>query len=70
MKYLKTILFTFILIIILSLITTILYYFNITSTSANNVLRIISFIIIFNINKDILILYLVGAFLYLLIIII
>ena len=47
MKYLKTILFTFILIIILSLITTILYYFNITSTSANNVLRIISIIIIF-----------------------
>lgn len=47
MKYLKTIAYEFILILIFTLIYTILYYFNITSTSFNNALKIISFILIF-----------------------
>ena len=47
MKYLKTIGFEFILLIILTLITTILYYFNLTSSEANTILKIISFIIVF-----------------------
>lgn len=47
MKYLKTIAFMFSIILILNLITTVLYYFNITSESVNNILEIISFIITF-----------------------
>lgn len=47
MKYLKTIGFEFILLIIFTLIYTILYYFNITSSNVNNILKILSFIIIF-----------------------
>ena len=47
MKYLKTMAYEFILILIFTLIYTILYYFNITSTSFNSVLKIISFILIF-----------------------
>ncbi len=47
MKYLKTIGFEFILLIIFTLIYTILYYFNITGANLNNILKIISFIIIF-----------------------
>ena len=47
MKYLKTTVYEFILILIFTLIYTILYYFNITSTSFNNALKIISFILIF-----------------------
>lgn len=47
MKYLKTIIFMFSSIIIFNLITTILYYFNITSESVNNILKIIFFIITF-----------------------
>lgn len=47
MKYLKTMAYEFILILIFTLIYTILYYFNITSNSLNNALKIISFILIF-----------------------
>lgn len=47
MKYLKTMLFMFASIIILNLITTILYYFNITNEVVNNILKIISFVITF-----------------------
>lgn len=47
MKYLKTILYVFIFIIALNLITTILYYFNITNSFVNNLLEIISFVITF-----------------------
>ncbi len=47
MKYLKTIGFEFILLIILTLITTILYYFNLISSGTNNILKIITFIIVF-----------------------
>ena len=47
MKYLKTTVYEFILILIFTLIYTILYYFNITSNSFNNALKIISFILIF-----------------------
>lgn len=47
MKYIKTIGYEFTLIFIFTLIYTILYYFNITSTSFNNILKIISFVIIF-----------------------
>ena len=47
MKYLKAFIFELILLISFSLITTILYYFNITSNSINNILNILIFIIIF-----------------------
>ncbi|MBP3635183.1 MAG: TIGR04086 family membrane protein [Bacilli bacterium] len=47
MKYLKTIIFEFIILITLTLITTILYYFDLTSSNANNIFKIISFVIIF-----------------------
>ena len=47
MKYLKTIVLFFSALIILNLISTILYYFNITSTSFNNILKVIIFIITF-----------------------
>ena len=47
MKYLKTIIFESILILSMLIITTILYYFNITSNNINNVLNIIVFILIF-----------------------
>ncbi len=47
MKYLKTIAFEFIILLILTLISTILYYFNIIGNSTNDTLKIINFIIIF-----------------------
>ena len=47
MKYLKTFIFEFIILISLTLITTILYYFNITNNNINNVFKIIIFIITF-----------------------
>ena len=47
MKYIKTIILFFSLLIILNLISTILYYFNITSSSFNNILKIIIYIITF-----------------------
>ncbi len=47
MKYLKTIGYEITLIILFTLIYSILYYFNITSSSVNNVIKIISFIFIF-----------------------
>lgn len=47
LKYLKTIAFEFIILLILTLISTILYYFDITGTTSNNTIKIISFIIIF-----------------------
>lgn len=47
MKYLKTIAFEFIVLLILTLISTTLYYFDIIGTTANNTIKIISFIIIF-----------------------
>ena len=47
MKYLKTFIFETILFISLTLIITILYYFNIINTNTNNILKIIIFIITF-----------------------
>ena len=47
MKYLKTIGFEFVLILIFTLIYTILYYFNIVSSSFNSTLKLTSFILIF-----------------------
>ena len=47
MKYLKTIIFEFILLICLTLLLTILYYFNIISSNINNIFKIVSFIVTF-----------------------
>lgn len=47
MKYLKTIMVFFSLLFITTIINTIFYYFNITSSSANNIIKIIIFIIVF-----------------------
>lgn len=47
MKYIKTIGYEFILILIFTIIYTILYYFNITNSNINNILKIISFILVF-----------------------
>ena len=47
MKYLKTIVFEFILLIISTLIITILYYFNIINNNVNNIFKIIIFILTF-----------------------
>lgn len=47
LKYLRTIAFEFIVLIILTLFSTILYYFNIIGNDANNTIKIISFIITF-----------------------
>ena len=47
MKYLKTIVFEFIILISFMIITTTLYYFNITNNKINNLLNIFVFIIIF-----------------------
>ena len=47
MKYLKTIIYEVILLISLTLISTILYYFNITSNNINKIVNIIIFIITF-----------------------
>ena len=47
MKYLKTILFEFIIFISLTLLNSILYYFNITSSNINTIFKIIIFIITF-----------------------
>lgn len=47
MKYLKTLLFEFILLIITTLIITILYYFNIISSNTNSIFKIIIFLITF-----------------------
>ena len=50
MKYLKTILFELIILISLTLVSTILYYFNIINSSFNNIFKIITFIITFLIS--------------------
>lgn len=47
MKYLKSIIFFFCFLLISNVIITILYYFNITSTSFNNILKITIFILSF-----------------------
>ena len=47
MKYLKTLLFEIILLISLTLITTILYYFNIINNNFNNIFKLLTFIITF-----------------------
>ena len=47
MKYLKTIIFEFIILISMMIITTTLYYFNITNNKINNILNIFVFIIVF-----------------------
>lgn len=47
MKYLKTLLYEFIILLIGTFITTTLYYFNITSNSVNKILNILVFIITF-----------------------
>ena len=47
MKYIKTIIFEIILIISMLIISTILYYFDITSNNINNVINIVIFILIF-----------------------
>ena len=47
MKYIKTLLFEFIILIIGTIIATTLYYFNITSNSVNKILNILVFIITF-----------------------
>ena len=47
MKYIKTMIFEFTILIISTLILTILYYFNIISSNINNILKIIIFIITF-----------------------
>ena len=47
MKYLRTAIFFVAVTLILNLISTIFYYFNITSEKLNNILKIINFIIIF-----------------------
>lgn len=47
MKYLKTIAFEFIVLIILTLINTILYYFDLINSNANGIIKIIIFIIVF-----------------------
>lgn len=47
MKYLKTLIYFICITLILNLLSTILYFFNITSDGANNILKIINFIIIF-----------------------
>lgn len=47
MKYLKSIIFFFSFLLISNVIITILYYFNITSSSFNNILKIIIFILSF-----------------------
>ena len=47
MKYLKTLIFEFIILISMLIITTILYYFNITGSSINNIFNILVFIITF-----------------------
>lgn len=47
MKYLKTLLFEMILYISLTLIATILYYFNITSDKLNSIIKIVIFVIVF-----------------------
>lgn len=44
MKYLKTFIFEFVLLIILTLIISIFYYFNIISNNINNILKIVIFI--------------------------
>ena len=47
MKYLRTAIFFVASTLILNLISTIFYYFNITSEKLNNILKTINFIIIF-----------------------
>lgn len=47
MKYLKSIIFFFCFLLISNTIITILYYFNITSSSFNNILKITIFILSF-----------------------
>lgn len=47
MKYLKSIMFFFCFLLISNIIITILYYFNITGSSFNNILKIIIFILSF-----------------------
>ena len=47
MKYLKAIILEFIILISITLVTTILYYFDIISSNINNVFKIITFLIMF-----------------------
>ena len=47
MKYLKTLLFEFIILVIPTFVITILYYFNIISNNTNNILKILIFLITF-----------------------
>ena len=47
MKYLKTLMYEFIILVILTLITSILYYFNIINSGINYIFKIIIFIITF-----------------------
>lgn len=47
MKYIKTIIFFISLVLILNLLTSILYYFNLTNSNSNHILKILNFIIIY-----------------------
>ncbi len=47
MKYLKTMIFMISMLLILNLISTILYYFNIISSNVNTILKYIIFIVTF-----------------------
>ena len=47
MKYIKTMIFEFSILIISTLVLTILYYFNIINSNVNNILKILIFIITF-----------------------
>lgn len=47
MKYIKSIIFFISLVLILNLVISILYYFNLTNDNSNHILKIISFIIIY-----------------------
>ena len=47
MKYIKSIIFFISLVLILNLVTSILYYFNLTNDNSNHILKIINFIIIY-----------------------
>lgn len=47
MKYIKTIIFFICLVLILNLLSSILYYFDITNDKTNHILKIINFIIIY-----------------------
>lgn len=50
MKYIKTIIFEFILLLILTIISSILYYFNLINSNIYSILKIINFIIVFSLS--------------------